>query len=306
MLKNTFFFEKLVIYFFSLLPVSFILGNAIVNFNIIVIDLSFLIICFFQKKWSWLKDKYFIFLLIIWIYLIFNSIIADISDETISMLAGFSKSDSQFRSITFVRYIILIFAIEHFFLNKNKIINKIFYFWSIIMLIFIFDVFFEKIFGSNILGFKGQNSERIVSFFKDESVAGAYLLGLSIIISSFLLKNSNNNFNKKLLSNLFLLISIICICISNERANFIKSIIIFSFFIFFVNQNCLVFKKVNYTFILIIGIVLSGIIFKDVYHNHTAVFKRLGIWDRIFVVDNKQEFAAKSNSKEKLICIKNL
>ena len=161
-------------------------------------------------------------------------------------------------------------------------------------------MFFEKIFGSNILGFKSQNSERIVSFFKDESVAGAYLLGLSIIISSFLLKNSNNNFNKKLLSNLFLLISIICICISNERANFIKSIIIFSFFIFFVNQNCLVFKKVNYTFILIIGIVLSGIIFKDVYHNHTAVFKRLGIWDRIFVVDNKQEFAAKSNSKEKL------
>ncbi len=304
MIKNTFFFEKLIIYFFSLLPISFILGNALTNFNIIVIDLSFLIICFYQKKWSWLKNKYFICLFIIWVYLTANSFFTNISEDTISLLANFSKTDSQIRSITFIRFIILVFAVEHFFLNKQKTINKVFYFWFILISIFIFDVFFEKIFGSNILGFKSPNSERIVSFFKDESVAGGYLLGVSIITASFLFKNFNKIPKEKLLSNFFFIICIICICVSNERSNFIKSIIIFSIFILFVNSNYLIFKKINIILILIIGIILSGVIFKDVYNNHTAVFKRLGIWDKIFIPNNNKSTATKEISENKKLANK--
>ncbi len=287
--KNIFFFDKLIIYFFSIFPISFLLGNTVININIIVIDLSFLIICFYKKKWSWMKDKYFLFILVIWIYLIFNSIAVNISD------------DSLIRALGFIRYIFLFFAIEYLFANNKKSINKIFYFWSLIICIILVDVVYEKIFGFNILGFESENSERIVSFFKNETIVGGFLFGFSLITTSFLLKYSNGNSNKKLFANLFLILSIICILISNERSNFIKSIIVFFFFIYFVNSYYLLIKKKYIFLILILGILTSTIFFKDVYYNHTVVLKRLGIWDNItfsFISNDDLDYVYGNNEKK--------
>ena len=133
--KKNFLFEKLLFYFLSLFPISFILGNAATNINIIIIDLSFLIICLYKKKWSWLKDKYFLFIFVIWIYLIINSITVNIADETLNFIKDFSRFDSLIRSFAFIKWIILIFVVEHLFLNNKKSINKIFYFWSIIIIV---------------------------------------------------------------------------------------------------------------------------------------------------------------------------
>ena len=268
------FYEKLLIYFFSLFPIAFLLGNAAININIVIIDLSFLIICLYQKKWSWLKDKYFFFIFVIWIYLIITSITVNIADETMNQIKVFSKFDSIIRSFTFIKYIILIFAVEHLFLNNKKSINQIFYFWSIIIIVVLIDVIFEKIFGFNTLGYKSPNADRIVTFFKDEMVVGGFLLGFSFLITSFLLKNSDKNVIKKLLSILFLILSIICIYLSNERSNFIKTIIIFSCFLFFVSNHYLLFKKKYILLLLIIGILTSTFVFRDIYYNYLVTLKR--------------------------------
>ena len=66
--------EKFVIFLFSFLPISLILGNAAININILIIDLFFLFICYRQKQWSWIKNKYLYFFIFIWIYLILNSV----------------------------------------------------------------------------------------------------------------------------------------------------------------------------------------------------------------------------------------
>ena len=62
--------EKFIIFLFSFLPISLILGNTAINLNIIIIDLFFLFTCYHQKKWSWIKNKYLYFFIFIWIYLI--------------------------------------------------------------------------------------------------------------------------------------------------------------------------------------------------------------------------------------------
>ena len=76
-LKNPnkeFYNEKFIIFLFSFLPISLILGNAAININILIIDLFFLFICYHQKQWSWIKNKYLYFFIFIWIYLILNSV----------------------------------------------------------------------------------------------------------------------------------------------------------------------------------------------------------------------------------------
>ena len=50
---------NLIISLFSLLPLSMILGNFMINLNIIVIDLIFLSVYLIQRKWEWCKDKFF-------------------------------------------------------------------------------------------------------------------------------------------------------------------------------------------------------------------------------------------------------
>ena len=48
------------------------------------------------------------------------------------------------------------------------------FFWSCIIVFIIFDIFFESIFGHNIIGYESPDATRIVSFFKDEAVVGAF------------------------------------------------------------------------------------------------------------------------------------
>ena len=59
------------------------------------------------------------------------------------------------------------------------------FFWSCIIVFIIFDIFFESIFGHNIIGNESPDKTRIVSFFKDETVVGALILCFGYIITTY-------------------------------------------------------------------------------------------------------------------------
>ena len=211
--------DNFTLFFFSLLPISFIVGNAILELNIIFIILLFLKEIIRDQKYlrEFFKSKLFYLLFILWIYLIFNSLI------------GINYENSLRRGIFFFRYIFLIFALIYFLKDKtlrNKVIN----FWTLVLLIVSFDVFFEFIFGQNILGFESSmKNERIVSFFQDELIVGSYLSTfLFIIVGKFYFDE------KKYSSIILFLIFFISILITGERSISLK--ILFSVFliIFFV------------------------------------------------------------------------
>ena len=198
--------EKFIIFLFSFLPISLILGNSAINSNIIIIDLFFLLTCYRQKQWSWIRNKYFYFFISIWIYLVINSAISEnfLSSffDPIRKEIVYPEIDSIIRSVGFIRFIIFLFAVQYFFINLKKAFDKIFLYWTVIIFIVLIDVVFERIIGFNLLGFKSSSPLRIVSFFEDELVVGGFILGFSFLISGYLFKSTKNN-QKKIFSNIF-------------------------------------------------------------------------------------------------------
>ena len=204
--------EKINNYFlvlFSLIPISIISGSLISLSNILLIDISFLILITVNKDYSFLKSKPVKYLFLLYLYLIFNSLIS--TDWEIGLA----------RNLGFIRMIILFVAFNYFF-NQKLFLKKVLYSWSIILCFILLDVFFESLNGKNIFGFGGgEYGGRLVSFFKDEPIIGGYINGFYLIIIGFLL-NETNFKNKNVivfLSALFL----IGIFLTGERSNTIRA-----------------------------------------------------------------------------------
>ena len=187
-------------------------------------------------------------LIILYVYLIFNSFISIDYKEGI------------YRNLGFLRFIILFIAINLFFkISKNQF--KFLNFWSVIILIVVFDSFIEFSFGKNLLGYGDDlYVDRIVSFFKDEPIVGAYLLGFNfIIVGYFFEKFYKQNLKLKLALFLILFILVGCILITGERSNGIKAIIGLMIFLFLNNKISLKIKISIFLFSLVFtGLIISN------------------------------------------------
>ncbi len=208
---------------FSLIPLTIIAGPAISIINILLIDLSFIILIIYNKNFNFLKNKTIIYFFILYIYLIFNSFIS--IDYSVGVL----------RNLGFLRIIILFAAFNYFFQDKI-FFKKVFTFWSIIISIVLIDVFIESFTGRNIFGFGELYGKRIVSFFKDEPIVGGFLNGFYLIIIGFLLNELK--YSKSYFTILFSIIFIISILLTGERSNTIKAVLGISiFFMFYKNLD---------------------------------------------------------------------
>ena len=149
-----------------------------------------LFVSFKNNNWQWINNKFFKILLLLYCYLVLNSIYNYLTDNSLGL-------DGIYRSLSFLKFILLVFAFNVLLKEKNSF-DKIIKFWLIIISIVIFDVFFEFLFGNNLFGFKSLDSTRIISFFYDENVVGGYLLTFSFIICTYFL---NKNFTDKKKNN---------------------------------------------------------------------------------------------------------
>ena len=204
---------------FSLIPVTIIAGSVVSGINILLIDLSFIILIIYNKNFNFLKNKTIIYFFILYIYLIFNSYIS------------IDYSESALRNFGFIRIIILFAAFNYFFQDET-FFKKVFKFWSIVICIVLIDVFIESFTGKNILGFGELYGKRIVSFFKDEPIVGGYLNGFYLIIIGFLLNESKDN--KNYLTILLSIIFFISTLLTGERSNTIRAALGLSIFLCFI------------------------------------------------------------------------
>ncbi len=255
--------KKFFLILMSLFPISIIIGSSISLTNTLLIVLIYLITFFDEKHYKFIfKNNTIKILLIIYLCLIANSFFS------LNFEIGLN------RNIGFIRLIFLFISINYFFysLPNNFRIFKV---WTIILLIFVADVYFERLSGTNIFGWGAAeidgimqpNGLRVVSFFKDEPVAGAYLYSFIFLISgcliTFLKKNYNNNF-------LFLIIVLVLffsILITGERSNTLKAI--FSLILFISIIDIIKPEKKLLIFIIVIGslilIVSNSTYFKNRY-----------------------------------------
>jgi len=195
---------------FSAIPLSILIGSTISIINILIIDLSFIFLIIYKRQFNFLKNKVVIYLIFLYFYLIFNTFIS--IDYSMSIT----------RNLGFLRIIVFFIAFNYFY-HQNLFFEKMIKFWIIIILIVIFDVFIEKIFGKNILGYGELYGDRIVSFFKDEPIVGGYLNSFFLIIAGFFL--NKKKYNGKLFFLLVIILLLTAIFLTGERSNYIKALL---------------------------------------------------------------------------------
>ena len=157
-------------YFFillAILPISILVGPTVSLTNILIFDLSFFFLLIYKKDFNWINNTFVKALFLIYLYLIFNTFISLDYETSIK------------RNFGFFRLIIFFLGINYFF--RFEKFNKVFIIWSAVIIIVIIDIFIEKYTGSNILGY-GEGHQRIVSFFKDEAIIGAYVYSFAFLL----------------------------------------------------------------------------------------------------------------------------
>ena len=310
--KITVFEQSLNYYFlilFSIIPITIIAGSSVSLSNILLIDISFIILIVVKKNFLFLKSKTITYLFILYLYLIFNSLIS------------LDYTSGLYRNLGFIRMIILFAAFNYFF-RYQFFLKKVLTFWSAILFFVIIDIFLEFYMGKNSLGYGGdQYGGRIVSFFKDEPIVGGFVNSFYLIIFGFLFNQFKGNYKNLIL--IFLVICFFAIFLTGERANSIRAF--FGLFIFFLllKENNLK-KKIVYffsilsmVFILIINseylkvrylLQIQSHFTKDqiyfkIYESGFEVFKQY----KLFGVGNKNYRVETCNQKgtekkEKYIC----
>ena len=291
---------------FSIIPITFLIGPAISLSNVILIDLSFIILIIYKKDFFFLKSKPIKYLLILYVYFIINSFLS------------VDYSIGQYRNFGFIRLIILFVAFNYFFFQK-LFFKKMLTFWSIVLSIVLIDVFIEQFTGTNILGYNfGERFYidqvqygRIVSFFKDEPIVGGYLFGFYLMLAGFLL---NEFRNKKLLFVFALMILVLfTIILTGERSNSIRAFFGFGLIILFMSNFNLKLKIISLSSVVILIMLLIPNIkyleirfinnVKDVFSNYSVYFdiyksaSQVFENNKIFGVGNKNYRVETCNTK---------
>tara|TARA_Y100000816_G_scaffold292519_1_gene288253 strand:- start:63 stop:1325 length:1263 start_codon:yes stop_codon:yes gene_type:complete len=237
----------------SFLPISIILGSSVSLINTVLFGLCFILIYFIKNDIRIYDFKPVLLLIILNLYLVFNSLISN------DIMSGI------YRNFGFVRFILFFLMINYlFFINeKNLSILKI---WSIIFFVVLIDVYIERFTGSNILGFGGIENAinaqtrgyRVVSFFKTEPIPGAFLCGFSFIVVGFVLNFLKSKKILKLLGFLIIFFCLVGVMVTGERSNGLKALIGFSIFISIIDyvklrDKILVFSTLFIIFLLTVN-----------------------------------------------------
>ena len=126
---------------FSILPISIIIGSSASLLNNVLFGMCFLFIYFSKASIKILDFKPVLFLILLYLYLIFNSL------NSVDMSSGI------YRNFGFIRFILFFMMVNYlFFINKKNL--NIFKIWTIICFIVLIDIYIERFTGSNILGFE--------------------------------------------------------------------------------------------------------------------------------------------------------
>lgn len=239
--KNSKYLINLSIFSIILLPISLLTGSFITNLNIFLIIFFYIIFFFKDKKIS--KSNFLLKISLIFFITLILNIFLNTGDH-------FSYE----RQIGSLRFFFLIISISFFLKYKNYFYyDKVIKFWFIIFIFVTFDLYFEKIFGFNIIGNTSYMPGRLSGFLGDELKIGNFYYGFILIIISYILINFKNNKFKFSLILIFLL----CSLLIGERSNFLR--VIFGFIIFFFLIDFINIKTKIYSFILVLSISLFAI-----------------------------------------------
>ncbi len=240
---------KWLSYIFYLYPLFLILGSSINNFFQIIICL-FSIYLIFKKEVIISRDQKIIFILVL--FLFFYSFFVTFYNENYFFLKNTS---------IFLKVIFFCIVIDFLIMKKIFELKKFIYISTIILIVVIFDTFFQFFNGKNLIGFEIEpnNLVRLTSFFKDEYVVGGFIARIYLpilIFFTYLIKSQKNKFWFFLLFSIFINVSIF---ITGERSSIVISIINFCLLFIFIKElrKLIIYKLLFSIFIVAIILFLS-------------------------------------------------
>ncbi len=231
--------DNLNLFLISILPVGLIIGSLVSNIIVISIVLFFFFTLILKNETYFLKNKLLIFSFLIYLYLIFTSLIH---------LDNFDKVDQEslIRSFGFIRFIFLSIAICYYIKKFGN--EKIIFLLFLLFLFITIDLIFEFYFGSNLLGFKSEYHGRLSGLTGDELKIGGFYFGFILLVLSFLFKKKEHFIIP--LTIIFVFVSIMI----GERSNFLKIVFCVTLWIFLINKNDLKKKLLFFLGIILIAI----------------------------------------------------
>ena len=241
---------------FSLIPLSYIIGNFAINLNIFLLIVFSLIVHnkkIFKTKLL-LIDK---IILCFFVFALFSAII-----NTIELSSSDHDYSILIKSILFFRYLLLYFILR--FLVENNIINfKWFFISSLICTLFVsLDIFYQFTFSKDIFGLEPLHPSKLSGPFGNELIAGGYIHKFSLF-SIFVLPFIK--FKKTYLSiilSIIFLIYMVAIILSGNR----MPLLLFLLSIFLI----LLFENKTRKYIPLSLIAVSSVLFV-IYKNNSIV-----------------------------------
>ncbi len=262
--KNTNILDNLLFFFFSIYPITFLLGNFAINLFLLIFNII-IVIGYYKKKYNFdvLNKNIFYLLFILFLFFILNLFFSNNIQLTFPRVLKFILIIG---SIYSFRQLLISFEISE--------INKLYRIWSLIFIVVIIDIVFELTFKSNLIGLKSFMPGRIASFSGHELNIGHFFSAFCLLFLSFTYSN-----NKNILLNL--IISIFLIVLSfliGERSNFIRTIIIISVFIFLIYE-----LKFRYKIFSLSALILFFTLFLNINPEY-----KLRYFDQFTKVINKE------------------
>ncbi len=240
----------------SLIPLFLITGPFLSDLSVVLVSIFFLINISVKKEFSFLKNKFFLFFMIFFLYLLFNSIVKYYDIHNLRTSLGY------------VRFGLFSLGVFYFVNQNKKILNWVFYVFVFCFLALTLDGFIQFVFKENLLNTKVDLSGRISSLFGSEYVMGSYLSRLFPIflaITFYLFKEKKHYI--LFISILFVMIEIL-IFLSGERAAFFFNTFAAIFVIIMIKD----FKKVR-----LISLIVSFFLITLITMVDNSAKKR--IWD---------------------------
>ena len=233
--------DNLLFFFFSIYPITFLLGNFAINLLLFIFNFL-LVLGFFKGCYnSKVLDKSVLYLLF---FLFFSFVINLIFSNNFQL--------SYPRVLKFILIIGSILSFKQLLVAfKSPEIDKLYKIWSIIFAIVILDIIFELIFKSNIIGLKSFMPGRVASFSGHELNIGHFFSAFCLIFMSCIYI-SYKNISSNLIIGIFLIVVSFLI---GERSNFVKTLLIISVFIFLIYEINIKFKIFSLSALIIFFII---------------------------------------------------
>jgi O-antigen ligase len=245
---------KISVFLALILPICLFLGNAAPDIVISTIAILFLISQFITKDFSWLKESWVKAALAFWGYLIIRSFFAEFNQEALS------------RALPIGRLFMFSCALIYWVLPyRNTRKNMVFSLIATIALVCV-DVLVQYVYGIGLFGNAkvdlGGLFYRLTNFVGKMSV-GITLAMITFPANLYVIENyilsSRYGVKVKILSTLFIIITVVVIFISGERSAFLTTLL--GYLIILVLYKP--FRKFFILFLLGISLVIGAFFMQD-------------------------------------------